>query len=191
MTTAVVAVAISVISLVATIVLGTKNYRKSKKLEFFQRRDQLFQTISNFNAKNSETRLSGARFTIIATEKATQPLPTKHEETNKALVADIRTLAKTIQEQAEVWDNNFARFHGLCAGYISEKDAEAVEELIAIVQLASDNIKRVNEIYLSTLHILETTNPQMATDLAEMHKMEIQLAELIEENRRECRRWLE
>jgi hypothetical protein len=178
MKTAIFAVIVSLISLIATIVLGTKNYKKSKRLEFFQRRDQLFQVISNFNAKNSETRLSGARFTIIATAKATQPLPTIHEESNAALVADIRKLATTIQEQAEVWDARIERVHSLCAAYTSVKHAEHVEELIAIVQPASDNVKRTNEIYLSTLHILETLHPQTATDLAEMRKLEIQLAEL-------------
>jgi len=188
MKTAVVAVIVAALSFVVaaiSCVIAAKNYKKSKRLEFFQRRDQLFQVISNFNAKNSETRLSAARFTIIATEKATQPQPTKHEENNTALVADVRRLAKTIQEQAEVWDAQIERFHSLCATYTSVKHAEHVEELIAIVQLASDNVKRINEIYLSTLHILETTNPQMATDLAEMRKMEMQLAELeLEQKRR-------
>lgn len=178
---AIAALVIAFISLIATIVLGTKNFRKSKRDAFIQRRDHLFQAISQLNAKNSETRLSGARFTTMATAKDSLPSTSKYDEGNKALVADIRTLAKTIQSQAEVWDEKNEKFHSLCAGYTSEKDAENVEELIAIVQLASDNMKRTNEIYLSTLHILETTNPQVAIDLAELRKMEIQLAELEQE----------
>ncbi|HKO98041.1 MAG TPA: hypothetical protein VJU86_13670 [Pyrinomonadaceae bacterium] len=170
------ALIIAIISLISTVVLGTKNYSKSKRHEFFQRRDHCFQAISNFNAKNSETRLSGARFTTIATEKASTAVPQKYEELNKTLIVNIRTLATNIQSQAEEWDNQIERLHKLCAGYTSVKDAENIEEVIAIAQLSSDQIKRINEIYLSTLHILETTNPKMETDLAEMRKMELQLA---------------
>jgi hypothetical protein len=175
---AIAALVIALISLISTIVLATKNYRKSKRLEFFQRRDKLFQAISEFNTKNSETRLSGARFTIMAITKDSTPTPKHYEEGNKALVAGIRTLAKNIESQAEDWDEKTKRFHSLCAVYTSEKHAENVEELIAIVQLGSDTIKRTNEIYLSTLHILETTNPKMEADLAQLRKMEMQLVEL-------------
>jgi len=50
-------------------VIAAKNYKKSKRLEFLQRRDQLFLKISDLNAKNSELRLISARFEIVMLNK--------------------------------------------------------------------------------------------------------------------------
>jgi len=187
MKTAIAAIIVASFSLVVAAigcVIAVKTYKKSKRLEFFQRRDQLFKAISDFNAKNSETRLSGARFTTIAIAHAALPSTSLYDEERKhALVASITTLATDIHSRAEVWDEQTQRCHDLCAKYNSDKHAADVEELIAIVQLGSDYIKKVNEICLSTLHILETMNPKLEADLMELYKMEMRLAELEEKEK--------
>jgi hypothetical protein len=66
---AIVAATIAFGSLIVAIfgcVIAAKSYKKSKRLEFFQRRDQLFAKISDLNAKNSEVHLISARYEIVA-----------------------------------------------------------------------------------------------------------------------------
>jgi hypothetical protein len=65
MKTAFAALVISLISLIVTLILGTKNYRKSKRLEFFQRRDLLSQKISELNIENSQMHLISARYEMV------------------------------------------------------------------------------------------------------------------------------
>jgi len=62
---AIVAAGIALGSLIVAIigcVIAARSYKKSKRLEFFQRRDQLFATISDLNAKNSEAHLISAKY---------------------------------------------------------------------------------------------------------------------------------
>lgn len=66
MKTAIAALILSSLSLIVSFGLGIKNYRKSKRLEFFQRRDQLFAKISEMNKKVSELLLYVAGYEVIA-----------------------------------------------------------------------------------------------------------------------------
>src|ERR1700730_19346065 len=71
---AIVALVISFGSLVVSIVSAVKNYKKSKRDAFIQRRDHLFQKISDLNAKNTEAHLISARYEIVGVKNAGLPL---------------------------------------------------------------------------------------------------------------------
>ena len=56
---------IALIVAIISCAISAKNYKKSKRYEFLQRRDQLFLKISDLNAKNSEARVISSRFGIV------------------------------------------------------------------------------------------------------------------------------
>jgi Putative Holin-like Toxin (Hol-Tox) len=94
---AIVAAAIAFGSLIVAIiglVIAAKSYKKSKRLEFFQRRDQLFAKISDLNAKNSEAHLISARYEIVAIVKASLGLRGEQAEENTAVVVRIFHIAQ-------------------------------------------------------------------------------------------------
>ena len=167
MKTAIAALIISSISLISTFVLAVKTFRKSKRDAFVQRRDQLFQAISDLNAKNSETHLISARYEIVMVKKAGLRLQDEQAEQNMSLLPAIKEARKSVDKGIRKWDENIEMLHSIYSNLTSERDATEVERLIALVRVASDNLKNTNEGYLSALHILETTNQIIETRLAE------------------------
>jgi hypothetical protein len=164
---AIIALIISLISLISTCVFAAKNYKKSKRLEFLQRRDHLFQAISDLNAKNSETHLISAKYEIVAVKKAGLRLQGEQAEQNMALIPAIKEGRENVERGIKNWDESIETLHSIYRGLTSEKDATEVERLISLVKVASDNLKRTNEGYLAALHILESTNQIIETKLAE------------------------
>jgi hypothetical protein len=47
-----------------------------------------------------------------------------------------------------------------------------------MVQTASDEVKQTNEVHLSSLHTLETTDPMLRASVAKVHELEIRRVEL-------------
>ena len=167
---AIVAATIAFGSLIVAIigcVIAAKSYKKSKRLEFFQRRDQLFAKISDLNAKNSEVHLISARYEIVALTMASLGLRGEQAEKNTALIARIKELVKNIEKGAQNWDENIEQLHSICSGLTPKIDAARVENLIAAVQVVSDDLKKCNDIFLSSLHVLENTNSIIQASLAE------------------------
>ena len=185
MKTSIAAVIISLISLIATIVLGTKNYRKSKRLEFLQRRDRLSQLISNLNDRNTEFHLLLARYDIVAVKSAGLALEGEQAERNLALIASFKKQRADMEEGMKNWEKHIERMHSLYSNLTQETDAPAVEALISIVQVASDNLKKANDGYNSVLHVLETTNTFIKTTLDERDEKLRQIDRDFEQGMRE------
>ena len=141
--------------------------KKSKRDAFIQRRDHLFQKISDLNAKNTEAHLISARYEIVAVKNAGLPLRGEQAERNTALIASIKELKQNVEKGIKNWDENIEKLHFIYSSLTSETDAAQVERLIALVQVASDNLKKANDSFLSSLHILETTNQIIEAKLAE------------------------
>ena len=74
---------------------------------------------------------------------------------------------KNIEKGAQKWDENIEQLHSICSGLTPKTDAAHVENLIAAVQVVLDDLKKCNDIFLSSLHILENTNSIMRDSLAE------------------------
>jgi biopolymer transport protein ExbB/TolQ len=168
---AIVATTIAFSSLIVAIiscVIAVKSYKKSKRLEFFQRRDQLFGKISDLHAKNSEAHLISARYEIVAVEKASLGLRGEQHEENTAQIASIKELRKNMEKAAKKCDENIDQLHSICSSLTPKTDAVRVENLISMVQIDSDNAKKYNDISLSSLHILENTNSIIRARLAEL-----------------------
>jgi hypothetical protein len=164
------ALAISFFSLIVTIinsVFTAKTYKKNRRLEFLQRRDHLSQKISDLNDRNTEAQLISARYELVAVKNAGLPLRGEQAERNTALIASIKEQREGVENEMKLWDENIEKLHFIYSNLTSETDAPEVERIIAIVQVASDNLKKAYNGYSSTLHILETTNELMKTTLAE------------------------
>jgi metal-responsive CopG/Arc/MetJ family transcriptional regulator len=175
---AILAAAIAFGSLIVAIiglVIAAKSYKKSKRLEFFQRRDQLFAKISDLNAKNSEVHLISARYEIVAIMKASLGLRGEQAEENAAVVARIKELRRKMEEQANNWEEKIQQLHSICSSLTPQTDAARVENLIAMVQIISDDTKKYNDINLSSLHILENTNSIIETSLVESEEKRRQI----------------
>jgi hypothetical protein len=193
---AIVAAIISFISLIVAIiscVIAAKNYKKSKRLELLQRRDQLFLKISDLNAKNSELRLISARFEIVMLNKvslnAELVMDKEFAEENKTQIARIKGIRENIELVANHWDGTIQQLHSLCSSFTLETDATSIEKLITRVQIASDEAKMNNEGHLASLHTLETTAPMLRASVGKVHELEIRRAELdLEEAIREIKR---
>lgn len=169
---AIIALILSFISLITTIIIAAKNYKKSKRLEFFQRRDQLFMKIADLNAKNSDAHLISARYEIVSVNKLSLRLEGKQAEENKTQIASIKKIREDIELGAKHWDARINELHSICSSLTSKTDATRVERLIAMVQEASDDVKKYNEVSLSSLHILESTNSIIKTILSEIDEKE-------------------
>jgi len=165
----------SLIVAIIGLVIAAKSYKKSKRLEFFQRRDQLFAKISDLNAKNSEAHLISARYEIVAITKASFGLRGEQAEENTALIPRIKELASKIEEGAKNRDEDIKKLHSICSSLTPQTDAALVENLIAMVQIASDDAKKYNDTYFSSLHILENTNSIIRTTLVESEEKRRQI----------------
>lgn len=183
MKTSLAALVIALISLIATIVLGTKNYRKSKRLEFFQRRDHCFQKISDLHVKISAGRILVARYEVIAMENNSLLIDQRYDERSKDLVARIRAAKNGLELSVDEWTKLAEDFYQECAGF-TPKDIDQVERLIAIVQGAFDSTTQANEGSLSALHILESANPIYLASMERIEKRYQQTKLEIEEARR-------
>ena len=185
---AIVAVTIALCSLIVAIigcVLGVKSYKKSKRLEFFQRRDQLFAKISDLNAKNSEAHLISARYQIVAVTKASLGLSGKQAEENTAQIASVKELGKNVEKGAKNWAENIERLHSICRSLTPKTDPAHVENLIAMVQIASDDITKYNDSSLSALHVLKNTNSIIKDTLAkfdeDVRRIDLELEKAIKQ----------
>jgi hypothetical protein len=184
------ATSIALIVSIVSVVISFKAYHKSKRLEFLQRRDQLFLKISELNAENSKVRLIAARYGIVLLNKASQPvLDEKQAEENKTLVVSIKQLVENIELIANRTEVLVKQLHATCSNFTLETDATIIEKLIAIVQGASDEAKRNNEGYLASLYTQETTDPMLRASVAKIHELDIRKAELeLEEAMRNIKR---
>jgi hypothetical protein len=159
---------VSLIGVIINSVFTVKTYKKNRRLEFLQRRDHLSQKISDLNDRNTEAHMISARYELVAVKNAGLPLRGEQAERNTALVASIKKQREGVENEIKLWDENIEKLQFIYSNLTSETDAPEVERIIAIVQVASDNLKKANNGYSSTLHILETTNELMKTNLAEM-----------------------
>lgn len=157
------ALIISFLSLIFT----AKTYKKNRRLEFLQRKDHLSQKISELNDRVTEAHLISARFGIVALKNAGLPLRGEQAEQNTALIASLNKLRDGIEDGTKLWEKTIERLHLLYSNLTLETDAPAVERTIADVQVASDNLKNINDSFTSCLHILETTNEFMKITIAE------------------------
>jgi hypothetical protein len=178
MQTATIISSISLIVAILSFVIAAKNYKKSKRLEFFQKRDQLFLKISDLNAKNSEAHLIAARYEIVVINRASLVLDGKHAETNETQIASLKKVREDMELGANHYDQSIKQLHSVCSGLTPETDATTIERLIAMVQVASDDLKKCNEGFLASLHILESTESILRASVAETHRLEIRQAEL-------------
>jgi vacuolar-type H+-ATPase subunit I/STV1 len=95
-----------------------------------------------------------------------------HCEKNKlsevpALIASLNKQREGVEQRIQLWDENIERIRLLYNKFTSETHAPELEELIAIVQLSSDNLKKTSHGYSATLYVLETTNEFIKSNLAE------------------------
>jgi hypothetical protein len=142
-----------------------KTYKRNRRLEFLQRRDYLSQKIADLNARNTEAHLIAARFALIAVRNAGLPLQGKQAEQNADLIASIMKQQEGVKSGMHLWGDNIEKLHFIYSNLTLETDAPEVERMIAIVQVASDNLKTTNDGYASVLHILETTSELIKTNL--------------------------
>jgi hypothetical protein len=165
-----IAIVVSVVSLVISLGVAVANYTKSKSDTFNQRRDHLAQAISELNARNSETQLISARYTIVEVKMAGLGLRLSETqaEKNAAMIASIKKLREGMEEGRKGWDGNIKDLHLLYKNLTSETDADQVERYIASVRVASDDLKKFNETFYHSLHVLETTNQLNEKDQAEI-----------------------
>ncbi len=139
-------------------VIAAKSYKKSKRLEFFQRRDQLFAKISDLSAKNSEAHLISARYELVAFTMDSLGLRGEQAEKIASTIAAIKEFPKNIEKEIKNWDENIKQLHSICSSLTPKTDTVRVENLIALVQMASDDLKKYNDISMSRLHVLENIN---------------------------------
>jgi hypothetical protein len=179
---------ISLISLIVAIiscVIAVKNYKKSKRLEFFQRRDQLFQEIADLNAKFSELHIISARFGIVLLNMQSLSIslgPDKRRaEDNTRITTQIASIKKVVQNielGTSKSDELIKQLHSICSSLTLETDETRIEKLIAMVQVDSAETKRSNELLLSSLHTLESIEPMVKVSIADLQTLENWRAEL-------------
>jgi len=83
------------------------------------------------------------------------------------LIAAIKEKREGVDKEIKLWAENIEMLHSKYRNLTLETDASETERLITIVQVASDDLKKGNGSYSSTLHTLETTNELIKTNLAE------------------------
>ena len=91
----------------------------------------------------------------------------EHAEQNRALIASINDQREGVENGIRRWAENIEKLHFIYSNLTLETDAPEVERMIALVQVASDDLKKANDGYSSVLHILETTNEFIKTNLTE------------------------
>ena len=157
----------SLIGMIINSVFTARTYKKNRRLEFLQRRDHLSQKISDLNDRSTEAQLLSARYALVAVKNAGLPLQGEQAEQNAALIASIKKRQEDVEKGIKFWDENIQRLHLIYSKLTLETDGPEVERMIAIVQIASDNLKKENDGESSALHVLETANELIKTGLAE------------------------
>jgi hypothetical protein len=158
---------LNLIGILINSVFTAKTYKTNRRLEFRQRRDLLSQKISDLNGRNTEAHLISARYELVAVKNAGLPLQGEQAERNAAVIASIREQRENVEKGIKLWDESIEKLHRIYFNLTSETDAPEIENVIAIVQVASDNLKKANDGYSSGLHILETANDFIRTTIAE------------------------
>ena len=154
-----------------------KSFKKSKRLEFLQRRDKLFDKVSELSTRNSEARFLSARYELVRLNKfSLLPHGGNKEETEKSC-AGIAALIESLEQQVKDRTGVIAVFHSSFE-HLSLKDASLVAGLIASVQIVSDGIKQLNDAHLATLQYLEENLPLTKDNLIERNKVKVWQAEL-------------
>jgi hypothetical protein len=119
------------------------------------------------NDRNTKAHFISARFELVAVKKAGLPLRGEQAEQNTALIVSSKGLRDGVENIIKLCDKFIEMLHLKYSNLTLETDASEVERMIAIVKVASDNLKNTNDVHLSTLYILETNNELMKTTLAE------------------------
>jgi hypothetical protein len=183
------------LSVIATIislssfVIAFKNFRRSQRLETTQRRDQLLLKISDLNAAVSELRLISARFEIVLINKVSSPsVDDAHSAELKTQIARLKELRGNMEADASRWDETLRQLHSICSNPALNAAPAVIENLVASVQVASDDIKQANGVYLASLHTLEATDPILRASIDTLHELKIRQSELnLEESMRKIR----
>ena len=150
-----------------SLIFTAKTYKKNRRLEFLQRKDHLSQKISELNDKVSQTHHILARLGLVVLEKTLLPLSGEQAEQNTALIASLNKTRDRMEDATKLWEEYIELLHLINSNLNLETDSPKVEKMIALVQVASDQLKNINDIYISTLHTLETTNEFIKTILTE------------------------
>jgi hypothetical protein len=119
------------------------------------------------NDRNTGAQLLSARYALVAVKNAGLPLKGEQAEQNTALIASIKKRQEDVENGVKLWDETIQRLHFIYSNLTLETDAPEIERMIAIIQVASDNLKKGNDSESSALHILETVNDLIKTGLAE------------------------
>lgn len=157
----------NLIGILINSVFTAKSYKKNRPLEFLQRRDHLSQNISDLNNRNTEAQMISARYGLVAVKNTGLPLQGELAERNTALIASIKDQREGVEKGIKLWDETIEWLHFIYSNLTLETDAPEVEKMIAIVQVASDNLKKAYNGHSSILHVLETTNEFIKTNSAE------------------------
>ncbi|MGK2914753.1 MAG: hypothetical protein ACSLE5_09940 [Porticoccaceae bacterium] len=163
------ALSIAIFTLIVAIINSVfiaKTYKKSRRLEFLQRRDHLSRKISDLNDKNNEAQMISARYKLVELKQTMLPLQGEQAEQNTALIASIKKQREGLEMEIKLWDERNETLQLLFSNLTLETHAPGAERMIAFVQVVSDNLTKFYSIYLSALHILETTNELTKTTLA-------------------------
>jgi hypothetical protein len=158
---------ISLIGLIINLVFTARTYKRNRRLEFLQRRDHLSQKISDLNDRQNELHMTSARYALVVVKATGLPLRGEQAERNTALIARIEKQREFVENQIILWDENIEKLHFIYSNLTSESDAPAVERTIDIIRLASDDLKKGNNVYSSTLYTPETANEFIKTTSAE------------------------
>ena len=138
----------TVISLVVGIVgctIAVKSYKKSRRIEFYQRRDQVSLAISDLNAKTSEAHLIAARLGIVILNRQPLARDERFGERQRAQIASMGNFQKYIELEATYWVETIKELHSICSRFTFGKtDPTSMENLKTMIQVASDDTKRVH-----------------------------------------------
>jgi hypothetical protein len=159
-------------------VILVKNYKKSKRIEYFQRRDHLFEKISELNIRNSEAQFISARYEIVRLKKLSLIIEGGDAEETKKQCASIEAIIEGIEGIVKQRANIIESLHSTYEHLTFKTDAILVENLIALVKVVSDDVKKHTDAHLATLHSLEENFPLMKDNLTQMNQLKTQQAEL-------------
>jgi hypothetical protein len=126
-------------------VFTAKTYKKNRRLEFLQRRDHLSQKISDLNDRNTGAQLLSARYALVAFKNAGLPLQGEQAAQNTALIAFIKKRQESVEKGVKLRDDTIQKLHFIYSNLTLETDGPEVGRMVAIVQVAADNLKKAND----------------------------------------------
>ena len=104
-------------------------------------------------------------------------------------IASIKRLLEKIELGTSQSSELIKQLHSICSSLTLGTDETRIERLIAMVQIASAETKRNNEVLLSSLHTLESTEPMLTVSISDLQTLENRKAELdLEQAIREFKR---